>query len=492
MTLFTLNAFFALSQHKYSNNWVFTNRLAGGNLLTFNDDSLSISAIEVVDSRTIEANISMSDKEGNLLFYSNNCSVFNPFHEVIQDGAGMNPGDIQTYWCNVNPYANPTVNSIISLPSPNNPNEYTLFHLDFESFNVGSPQGVEYAPLHLYSTTIDMAANNGSGKVVSINHLEIEDTLNTCGLQAVRHGNGRDWWIFVPEYKSNCYYSLLYSPSGIEVVGKQCIGHTWDKYGLSGAAHFSPDGQKYIRTNAEYGLNIFDFNRCTGELSNPIHINLEEPQTYLISSASLSRSGRYLYYNTLDEIYQFDLESPNIEDSKTLVATYDGFISASNKTLFYHSELGPDGKIYICTYSATYCLHVIEQPDSAGLACNVQQHAITLPNRHYAAMPNYPNYDLGAMAGQCDTISATKDLNEAYDFSIYPNPSDGQINILFPGQTIKSIHIFDVAGNLVFQRFFTSSYENVSQLKTELLSGFYIVSVETLSGVRRNEKLVIK
>lgn len=97
------------------------------------------------------------------------------------------------------------------------------------------------------------------------------------------------------------------------------------------------------------------------------------------------------YHSTLlaRVIFQYDLEALDIAASKTLVAAYDGFVSV-NQTDFYKSQLAPDGKIYFNSFGPVYYLHVIEHPDSAGLACEVRQHAIDLPNYHFAAMPSYP------------------------------------------------------------------------------------------------------
>ena len=63
--------------------------------------------------------------------------------------------------------------------------------------------------------------------------------------------------------------------------------------------------------------------------------------------------------------------------------------------------------IYISSYDGTYMLHVINQPDSFGLACDVQQHAVTLPGPGgNMAVPTFPNYNLGPLVGSpCDTLT---------------------------------------------------------------------------------------
>jgi PKD repeat protein len=52
-------------------------------------------------------------------------------------------------------------------------------------------------------------------------------------------------------------------------------------------------------------------------------------------------------------------------------------------------------------------LHVINEPDSLGLACEVCQHCVELPSVNSFSMPNFPNYRLGHLEGSpCDTLRA--------------------------------------------------------------------------------------
>jgi len=189
---------------------------------------------------------------------------------------------------------------------------------------VGQPGGSQFGPLHLYHTVVDMSEDNGLGMVTSKNNLLVADTFNSCALQAVRHANGRDWWVLAPEFNGNCYYKILLDPSGPQVLDKQCIGSNWGKYG-AGSAHFANNGSRYVRCDIEYGLNIFDFDRCTGLLSNPNHVPIGPQGMFLLNCMTLSPSGRYAYYHTTAEIFQYDLEAQDIDNSKILVATFDGF-----------------------------------------------------------------------------------------------------------------------------------------------------------------------
>ncbi len=481
-------------QNRHDNNWVFANLNLGGKILNFDNNTLQINPIGITAGRSREALVSMSDKEGNLIFYSNNCSIFDKNHAIMENGEGLNPGVIQTYWCSVNPFANPYNQSNITFPHPGEDSIYSIFHIDSDVYNFGGPGGSFVTPKRLLLSKVDMRENNGMGKVTLKNTVIIEDTLAGTKLSAVRHANGRDWWLIVPEYKSNCYYIVNVTPFENIVNTKQCLGQIWNKYDESGGAAFTNSGDKFIRSNDMNGLNVFEFDRCSGALSNPIYFSLA-PDSNTVSSLSMSPSGRFAYFNSRQKIFQFDLESQNIANSKILVANYDGFESAGNNTDFYQARLAPDGKIYICTYGPTYYLHTIEHPDSAGLACQVMQHSTLLPFTHFASMPNYPNYRLGALPGPCDTISSTAtELKTARNaLSITPNPSTGDFQIKSAeNEVLTRIEIIDLAGKTLYAFQCDNTIVTIRKEQHQLGRGFYLIRATSKRGLQYVNKIILE
>ena len=100
-------------------------------------------------------------------------------------------------------------------------------------------------------------------------------------------------------------------------------------------------------------------------------------------------------------------------------------------------------------------IHEMNYPDSAGTACDLQQHAINLGVWSFRAVPNHPNYYLG-----CDTtsgcpclITGINDIKQ-YDFkfSISPNPSNGNFKIMYllPQNSKGVLEVFDLTGKKVF------------------------------------------
>ncbi|MBK6642337.1 MAG: hypothetical protein IPG39_14480 [Bacteroidetes bacterium] len=86
-------------------------------------------------------------------------------------------------------------------------------------------------------------------------------------------------------------------------------------------------------------------------------------------------------------------------------------------------HLAADGKIYITSGNSVIDMHYINHPDSAGIACDVQQHALPLPCYAWRGNVYHPNYYLG-----CDTTLGCPclltDLNELsppdFKFRVYP------------------------------------------------------------------------
>ncbi|MBI1224832.1 MAG: T9SS type A sorting domain-containing protein [Bacteroidetes bacterium] len=408
--------------------------------------------VEVVnDLRFIslfEDNASICDTNGNLLFYTNGIKIANSENQLMLNGNGLNPGIYTAEFPDGFTFAQGS----LALPAPGNADLYFLVHGDFGiSENPTDP--FIYTP-NLYYSLIDMSKNNGLGAVIEKNVKILADTLPLGKITAVRHGNGRDWWVVVPEKNSNCYYRFLLDTNGLSAPMKQCLGIDVEN-GL-GQAFFSPDGTKYARNDLIGGgaiddiLNIYDFDRCSGLLSNQYQFAYAD--SALAGGLSFSPNSRYLYIPHHTKLFQFDTEATDIGGSMKTVAEYDGFV-APFPTTFYLSHLAPDGKIYICSPNGVNYLHVINQPDELGTACEVVQHGVELPT-YSLTMPNFANFHLGKWeASPCDTIGTSNEsssLLRSHVF-VYPNPASSFIIVDY--ELVKSgpftFTLFDVIGREV-------------------------------------------
>jgi len=338
--------------------------------------------------------IFMSDSSGVPAFYSNGCSVLNGSNEKLYNGDSLLSDD---YFCiEKNKMNLPHVG--FALPSFNS-KKYALF-----SGSYGYPlpsQPCEYNRFLVHH--IDMSANQGEGIVVQ----KSEELLNGCFQTgcANRHANGRDWWILLGDNQQTKFYRWLFTPDGLQGPWEQSIENpTLDGYWYCGWSEFSPDGEKYMINACRKGVALYDFDRCTGLLTNPKFI---ERATIFNQGATFSPNSKILY--TVDkgmrELLQYNLEATDIGASKEIVAVWNGTTDSFNApTVFGFMQQGLDDKIYVWAGGSTY-MHVIGFPNLLGVNCGVHQQAIKLPNISNNPSLYYPNYRLGPIdESSCDTL----------------------------------------------------------------------------------------
>jgi len=395
-----------------------------------------------IDFRHSNANI--TDVEGNLLFATNSAYIADRNGDTLMNGTGINPSNYTSNY----PNGLFIPQAALILPKPDVPGIYYMIHSSLDNEQLGSAQ-------YLYLSVIDMSLSGGLGAVTIKNQVLINDALNVGKITAVRHANGRDWWVFCHKAFSNSYYRLLATPSGVSVDGTQSIGAYRPED--IGQTCFSPDGTKYAYYWGIEDLDILDFDRCTGLFSNQVHIDIDDYNT--AGGVAFSPNSRYLYVSSVLDAYQFDTEASDIASSMVHIAEWDGFYSPFDPfaTLFELSQLANDGKVYMSTGNSTFHLHVIHYPDAGGLACNMEQHGVELPVYFSNSLPNHPNYHLGPVDGSvCDSLGISTGLTpnpshgESGVIRAYPNPSNGACTLNYPsvGQA-GVLEVHDLSGRLV-------------------------------------------
>ncbi len=358
----------------------------------------------------------ISDINGNFLMSSNGIWIADATNDTMMNGGGINPNGITSSWV----FGLPMLANNVFLPFPGDSTKYLLMHHTATQFS-----GSFLPALELYYSLIDITQNRGLGSVISKNNIVLQDTLG-WGIGACRHANGTDWWVVMMKDSSDVVFKVLLDSS---------------------------NNDNYMNQNSS--IVIADFDRCTGMFSNTQTVQLTSG-TYLWGLA-FSSSGDYAYACSQGEIYQINTTTLSIDT----VAVYDGFISPPTSTCcpstFFNMYLAANGKIYITSGSGIRHFTEINYPDSAGTACNVQQHAVFIGNyAHLSAVPNHPNYYLG-----CDTslgcpclITGIDDQSEHdFNFGISPNPSDGKFKIsyLLPQNQKGLMEIFDNNGKEVYK-----------------------------------------
>ena len=421
-------------------------------------------------------------------------------HQIMPHGDTLNPGDLFNYFSGFG-YRLPQ--GVLILPKPGVENLYYIIHEKLEWSN----QYFDVCP-GLYYSIVDQNLNNGLGDVTLKNICVLTDSLDPGCITATRHANGRDWWIVVPKFLENKYFIFLLSPEGLTLSNSITIGVPSTMMEL-GLAYFSPDGSKYIRygltqVHSPSRLEVFNFDRCSGELSN--YQNLWFVDSIYAPGLSISPNSRFMYVGRQLSIDQYDLQATNIVDSKLTVANYDFFIDPLfpqfGYTTFYLQQLAADNKIYICTGNGTRFLHVIDQPDSCGVACNVLQHSVQLPTFNLSSIPNFPNFRLGPIDGStCDTlginiITSNSEIHkEQTDFEIWPNPAQDYFNYRLNNQEYSGtyhLRLYNTSG-ILFKEWEFKGKQGFGHYSIEdIQAGVYLLTLTTSDErVQKTVKLVI-
>ncbi|MGI8892605.1 MAG: T9SS type A sorting domain-containing protein, partial [Bacteroidia bacterium] len=226
---------------------------------------------------------------------------------------------------------------------------------------------------------------------------------------------------------------------------------------------FSPDGTKmaYRHHTGTWGnvmneIRLFDFNRCTGNFTNPTIISWQHSQPGL--GLSFSSNSKYIYASTFDRIYQINSDTTDVQASLQLVAVNDGYYSPQPpfQSDFWTMYLAADGKVYLSSGSSVVDMHFINSPDTSGVNCDVQQHALPLPCWSWRSHVNHPNYYLGCdttLGCPCLVLTNINEASHDFKFNIYPNPSSGSFKTTYmlPQNKEGRLEINDVTGKILYQ-----------------------------------------
>ncbi|MFN8154769.1 MAG: T9SS type A sorting domain-containing protein [Bacteroidia bacterium] len=435
------------------------------------------------------ANASISDANGNFLFFSNGIEVFDKNYQAIPGCIIQTPYTIQWATAGLNRY-----NAGLFLPWPGDTNRYALFYCvpEIPIINTGScPGGWTWLSNHLYYTVLDKSLNGGNGGIVSSSSIAYLDTLVYLnGLTAVKHGNGRDWWILTRERCSSNTNTVLFTNFGIQQFFKQSIGPNLNDGLKSAVSRFTPNGITLATAIDDTTIIFYKFDRCNGTLFDPIVLNTS-PNGEVYSE--FSPSSQLLYRNNPPQgiqTTQYDLNQyylPNgILNSRTYIDPVadtgncgQGVGSASSACM---PSLAPDGKIY---WGHCYAcnLSVINFPDSLDTLCNMEYNTIQLPMPHSGALPQFPNFKLGPVVGSvCDSLTLISELNNI-SVSMYPSPVEEKLTITSQKllQNV-SIHLFDQMGRLVLDQNFSSGTVFQINIPSYIRSGLYVVQIHSEKG----------
>jgi WD40 repeat protein len=381
IVLFVLFQTVAPAQNMRDYVWIFSNNTEAseGNEaygFDFKENQHLQSLQGLVPVQIAGLNASICDEEGNLLMYSNGCTVVDRNHEVMPNGRNLNNNDYFQMVGDSCFLGYLGLQDIMILPDPGDEDGYYILH---KAVMPGNPDRF----IELRYSYVDMDLNNGYGDLVEKNVVlyNNENPLWSY-LTAAKHINGESWWIIQPLDHLNDYLIILLDENGFTEKRVTSIGPEfhWNA-SASGRAVVSPDGQLYAYYNKDDNLFLYDFDRNTGDLSNLRQLTLKTntPAAGFFSSVEFSPNSRFLYVGVRDSLWQVDTYEQDLKEGTELIDVWDG-TQDPFATTFTIMAMAPNCKIYMASGSSTNTYHVINKPNEKGLACDFVQRGIRLPH----------------------------------------------------------------------------------------------------------------
>ncbi|KQC33908.1 secreted protein containing PKD domain protein [Nonlabens sp. YIK11] len=349
----------------------------------------TITPTTISQMQTGEGCATLSDEDGNLLFYTDGSTVYNRNHEIMVNGTGLKGNSSST-------------SSAVAVPFPESSNLFYIFTVDTDDLVYRLAEGMHYS-------IVDMTLDNGNGAI-------LQDSKNTQVLErtsekltAIENGTNTGYWI-ITQFEDKFYsYELTASGLSMSPVVSQvdpfielldffitnvdvAAMRGYIKVNSSGtklaAAHFSNntladfDGITSILearslAYAQGGeLYIYDFDNNTGVVSNPVPLLTREDEgsyygiefspdgNYLYAEVDYLRpSTRSIFEFVGGEIAQFDLNATDIAASKRTI------YQDQNQLFRGALQLGIDGKIYHSRINQN-ALSVISNPNDNNIPVN--------------------------------------------------------------------------------------------------------------------------
>jgi PKD domain/Secretion system C-terminal sorting domain len=457
MLIFLCISLNKIHAQQYDNTWVIAGVHAWDTInflenlkckLTFNENETTKDTSESIDFQSFFNGVSFSDSIGSLRYFSNGCNILDTdFKEIIGSDSLWFPYSSYAMCTNFNTGVdNPNPLGFI-VQSPVSDSIAFFFHRYYR-WIVDFP-GYEIVP---FMTKI-VHKKDGSNFVFP--KVKLLDGIYQ-GISANKHANGRDWWIIIPSIDYSKYTRFLLTGDSLIGPFDQVFSDFKIDQPLNGRGVFSPNGLSYVQFMYGRGIALYDFDRCTGLLSNRKLTLFDfcgsDPAIPNSSAGGVafSPNSQFLYFAyssykclngfpvlplTESNLIQYDLalnSFPSNGDTVGVDDKYRYYTFQSEGIGF--AQLAPNGKLYFSNSGPS--MHVIDFPNRKGKNCNFRQRGFELPliTSPYS-LPYFPNYRLGPVDGSsCDTLGlnnipladwhwSIEDVNDNHSITFTDNSS---------------------------------------------------------------------
>ena len=477
--------FFNLKAQKGANNWVFGTEVG----LNFSNNYPEVFESQVRMFRA--TSVISDDNTGELLFYTDGYTVWNKKHEVMTNGEGIK---------GVESIAQGIIQSTIIIPVPGMHKQFYLFHLHNDDEDLSDF-------MDLLFTRIDMAYDNGLGRVVeNSKNILINENL-AVKITAVQHDNGIDYWLITHGMNNNNFYVNAITQEGVSSSMVIPIGTSYifgdSSRQLGGVIKASPNG-KHLAVSTSSSVprpfELFDFDPATGEIINAR--NLGQFSTQYGASFSPDNTKLYLKaLNNRDVTHQFDLLVEDIAGSRVGMYVENSFFTGTGGNPTSSMELAPNGKIYIggglgrepgiSIEESLKGLVVIHNPNKKGSAANVEEVELPLQEDQLVWV-SLPNFIQNTFNGLTPTNNPNAPCNDSMGIDLYPNPAEDHIILEMAERCFSeyTLTFYNAIGQFMGRHFVDQQEFGPIDVKS-FKSGLYIAVLEFADGriVKRFVKL---
>ncbi len=404
---------------------------------------------------SLEGMATISDTNGNLLFYTDGIRVWDRSHTPMPNASGTNSFSQWNLMLSGN---ESSTQSAIITPVIGSTDRYYVFTTDGSSNADTKGPLIKWDGLHY--TVIDMKLNNGLGDIdttfihslgpIGVNKITLVDST-TEKIAIAKHANGTDYWVTTRLHFKDEIHAFLVTCKGIaDTAIISSLNHSynlpidgtpaWKEAQLGrGYLKSSKDGKVIVDADVSGSLMLYNFDNDSG------HIISEDTLQWLAAPTRTPLTGNYFFgvefskddstiYATLGKnrndpavdsviIFSFDRHTTDISSSARMVF---GDSSSKFNTLVTGIQLAPDGNIYHAVNDKTF-ISVIKNANShtnsfyeyGTIDLGGRQGGVGLPSFYFYEDYNYqiPSDQLTICPGEINDIGIENESLLTYSWS---------------------------------------------------------------------------
>lgn len=368
-----------------SSQWYFGERSGidfTGGPTAINDDNIMYSP---------EGCASISDNNGDLLFYTNGSTVWNKEHVIMVNGTNIGGDSSAAQAALIIPFSD----------------DNTFFYIfTTEEVYGDDSYKVKYS-------IVDIKKDTARGAVIKKDVILVDksgERVTSSGFDSP--------FILTHEFGNNNFRVYTISGNGISSANHSSIGEAHNKtIELNHSAYmkFSPfatDLAVLIPGDSNQ-LEIFDHNFLTGAIENPRLINLDEPSPAVAYGLEYTSNAQKIYVSISDNptsrVLQYDLDSLFSQNAATDIENSKETLTGSSLPDYGALQIGPDGVIYLAIDNHTSVGSITNSDVDVSSGAGIDESAVALDDDAIGRLSRkgLPNFNQDGGTGSQASASVT-------------------------------------------------------------------------------------